>query len=144
MVLPPLTEDSAVTEWPAPVLKTGVQEQAASVQVVFQPSWETQTNLPPSTQVLASCWSGASGVQNRAAGSQSDRGVTPTMPWPAQVGGAEVKEWPPSVLRYTVPSTYSPVTSFALLGLMTTSKPSPPAGSAIWLALSAKYAEPLS
>src|SRR5215469_8854490 len=134
MVLPLFAEDSAVTAWPAPVLNTGVHEQAASVQLVFQPAVVTHTYWPPVAHTFAFCWSCTSGVTNLAAGSQSGLGLTPTVAWPTQVGLTVSKnECPPSVEEYIVPSVYSPTMSLPFCGLTITSKPSPPAASDIWL-----------
>ena len=79
MVRPPPAEDSAVTAWPAPVSNTGLQEHDVSVQLVFQPALVTHTSCPPVSHTFLFCWSIVSGVTNRAFGSQSARGVTPTV-----------------------------------------------------------------
>ena len=106
------------------------------VQLVFQPAVLTHTYWPPSSQMLAFCWSGTTGVTNRAPGSQSGLGPpeSPVMTWASQVGLTKsANECPPLVEEYIVPSTYSPIQLLALAGSTITSKPSPPAGSAIWL-----------
>src|SRR5579862_2465929 len=129
MMLPAPAEDRAVTAWPAPRLYTGVQEQALSVQLVCQPDVVTQTYWPPMSQTFLFCWSGTSGVTNRAAGSQSDLGVSPTVACATQVGEtSSANEWPPSVEEYMVPSVYSPTRLLAFCGSTMTSNPSPPAG----------------
>ena len=46
---------------------------------------------------------------------------------------SRLNEWPPSVEEYIVPSVYSPTSLLAFCGSTITSKPSPPAGSTIWL-----------
>src|SRR5271166_2335063 len=122
MTLPLFADDSAVTALPVPVLYTGVHEQAVSVQLVFQPSVVTHTYWPPVTHTSGFCWSGTSGVTNRAFGSQSDLGVTPTSAWPTQVGLTKsAKQCPPSVEEYIVPSVYSPTMLLPFCGSTTTS-----------------------
>src|SRR5215469_4192949 len=147
MMPPLLADDSAVTALPPPVSNTDVQEQAVLVHAVFHPSVDTQTSSPPISQVLAFCWSWVIGVQNLAFGSQSDLGPpgSPVMLWAAQVGLTKsANECPPSVVLYIVPSTYSPARLFAFAGSTITEKPSPPAGSTIWLLPEARKDEPLS
>src|SRR5215469_1488670 len=145
MILPPPADDNAGTAWPAPVANTGVQEQAVSVHAVFQPAELTQTDSPPSSHTFVFCWSGTIGVTNRAAGSQPGRWLIPVMDCAAQVGLTKsLNECPPSTEEYIVPSTYSPTRLFAFDGSMMTSKPSPPAGSTIWLLPRVSSAEPLS
>jgi hypothetical protein len=125
MVLPPPVEASALTAWLAPVSYAGVQEHAVLVHPVFQPSWDTQTNSPPVTQVLMSVWSGTTGVQNRAAGSQFAVGppASPVISCAAHMGEMKsLNECPPSVDVYIVPLVYSPTMLFPLLGSVVTSK----------------------
>ena len=116
-----------------------------SVQLVCQPAVVTQTYSPPVSQTFLFCWSGTSGVTNRAAGSQSDLGVSPTVACATQVGlTSSANEWPPSVEEYIVPSVYSPTRLLAFCGSTMTSKPSPPAGSTIWLLPLVRTDDPLS
>src|SRR5579859_2105799 len=104
MTWPLPVEDSAVTELPAPRSYSFCQEHVVSVQVVFQPAVLTHTSWPPMTHTFTFCWSGMSGVRKRGSGSQSGRGVTPTVAWPAQVGDRKsANEWPPSVEEYAAP-----------------------------------------
>src|SRR5579872_44622 len=132
MMLPAPAEDKAVTAWPAPVSKTLVQEHAVSVQLVCQPAVLTQTSRPPMSQTFLFCWSGTTGVTNRAPASQSGLGVRPTVACATQVGETKsANEWPPSVEEYIVPSVYSPTRLLAFCGSTMTSNPSPPAGSTI-------------
>src|ERR1700757_4291890 len=100
MIWPLSADDSAVTALPAPVSNTGVQSQAESVHDVPQPFVVTQTSSPPVTHVVGTCWSWTMGVTNRAFGSQSGRGVSPTVACPTHVGlRKELNVCPPSVVE---------------------------------------------
>ena len=102
------------------------------MQLVFQPSWLTQTYSPPVIQALVFCPSGTSGVTNRIDGSHPGSSAPIVVSCASQPGLTSLlNAWPPLVDEYIVPSVYSPTIRLALPGSTITSKPSPPAGSTI-------------